>query len=73
MQNIIIGRYSPEEGTVLPDGSIRQDWQGWIEPEDRTWIMFVAADVRPVVYLNRDPETGGVIEPLELRPCTETC
>lgn len=55
MQNIIVGRYQHPE--------TRKHWQGWIEPDDRTWIAFVAADGRPVFYLDRDPETGACIIP----------
>lgn len=53
MCRIIVGRYSHP--------SIAQFWQGWIEPEDLSWIAFIKADGTPVVYLNRDPVTGGVI------------
>ena len=52
MQNIKVGRYSAPE--------ILRFWQGWIEPEDKSWIMFVADDGSPTVFLNRDPVTGGV-------------
>jgi hypothetical protein len=37
-----------------------KNWAGCIEPDDRSWIMFVDRDNRPTVYLNRD-ETGGVM------------
>lgn len=50
MQNITVGRYEHAG-----------DWQGWIEPDDLSWIMFVKANGSPVVYLNRDPVTGAVI------------
>lgn len=52
MQNIIVGRYNHESLTV--------DWQGWIEPQDLSWIAFIKADGTPQVYLNRDPITGSV-------------
>lgn len=54
MLDIKVGRYRHE--------SITKDWQGWIEPADRSWIMFVAADGTPKVYLNRDPVTGAVLD-----------
>jgi hypothetical protein len=62
MGNIVVGRYGPDEGTIEPDGSIRQHWQGWIEPEDLSWIAFVDMEGRPTFFLNRDPETGAVLE-----------
>jgi len=52
MCNIIVGRYSNPE--------TQKSWQGWIEPEDKTWIMFVAADGSLSTFLKRDPETGAV-------------
>lgn len=51
MQNLEAGRYT--------DPAI--GWQGWVEPVDRTWIMFIDADNRPVMFLDRDPATGGVL------------
>ncbi|MHB0976908.1 MAG: hypothetical protein ACYC1U_06910 [Candidatus Aquicultorales bacterium] len=51
MGNIRVGRYEHPCG-----------WQGWIEPDDRSWIAFIRDDGTPVFYLNRDPETGAVIE-----------
>jgi len=63
MQNIIVGRYDATEGLLRPDGTIERVWDGWIEPADRSWIAFVrAADRLPEFYLNRDPETGAVID-----------
>lgn len=60
MQNIVVGRYTkvPE----APPGAVQvaDEWQGWIEPEDRSWIVFVEHDGTPHVFLNRD-EAGGVI------------
>lgn len=53
MQNITVGRYQHP--------TTRQHWQGWIEPEDRSWIMFIRADGAPIVYLDRDPD-GAIIE-----------
>lgn len=65
MTNISVHRYpvpsDEERATWPPDTQAVSDtWQGWIEPDDRTWIMFVGADGRPVVFLDRDPETGAV-------------
>lgn len=52
MQNITVGRYDHE--------SVTADWQGWIEPDDLSWIAFVKADGTPVVFLDRDPVSGAV-------------
>ena len=54
MCNIVVGRYQ--------DAELRKEWQGWIEPEDQSWIIFVRGDGTPDVYLNRDPETGAIAE-----------
>lgn len=53
MTNIIVGRYAHP--------TTRKYWQGWIEPEDKSWIAFIRADGTPVFYLDRDP-SGAVIE-----------
>lgn len=39
MQNILVKRYQHPG-----------DWTGWIEPEDGSWIVFVAKDNRAVFY-----------------------
>ena len=54
MVKIKINRY-PQPDNV--DG-----WAGWIEPEDRSWILYFADDGRTRFYPHRDPETGGIIE-----------
>lgn len=51
MGSITVGRYSDPASV---------GYQGWIEPDDRTWIGYVACDETPVFFLNRDPETGAV-------------
>jgi hypothetical protein len=51
MANITVGRYADP-------ASVR--YQGWIEPEDQSWIAFVASDGSPVVFLNRAPD-GAVL------------
>lgn len=61
MGNITVGRYGPSEGSVQPDGSIRQHWQGWIEDEGQTWIAFIDMVGKPTFFLTRD-ENGGVID-----------
>ena len=52
MCNIRVGRYK--------DAELRKEWQGWIEPEDESWIAFIRADGTPEFYLERD-ESGAVI------------
>lgn len=51
MGNITVTRY-PKPADV--------GWQGYIEPDDRSWIAFIAMDGHPVFFLDRDPETGAV-------------
>lgn len=52
MNNIVVTRY-PRPADV-------GGWQGYLEPEDKSWIMFVDFQGRPVVFLDRDPDTGAV-------------
>lgn len=48
-----MGRYArPEE----------VGWQGWVEPADKAWVVFVRGDGAPVLYEERDAE-GGVLGP----------
>jgi hypothetical protein len=49
--NITITRYPKPEDV---------GWQGYIEPDDKSWIVFIHQDGHPAVFLNRDPATGGV-------------
>lgn len=53
MSNITIHRYHSAD--------TRKYWQGWIEPEDRSWIVFVRADGSPIFFLERDSESGAVL------------
>ena len=53
MSNIRIGRYSDPEAVG--------GWQGWIEPEDKSWIIFVDIEGHVFLFPERD-ENGGVIE-----------
>jgi hypothetical protein len=54
MQNISVGRYACAES---------HGWGGWVEPENREWILFVPAEThhKPEFYF-RDPTTGAVID-----------
>lgn len=58
MGNITVTRYAP--GTT--------GWQGYLEPEDKSWIVFVHDDGHPAIFLNRDPGTGAVLESGETEP-----
>lgn len=50
MENVIVQRYAnPAE----------VGFQGWIEPEDRKWILFVDNDGKPTLWYPRNPETGA--------------
>jgi hypothetical protein len=51
MGNITVGRYADPASA---------GYQGWLEPDGKSWIMFVDRDGRPVVFLDRDPATGAV-------------
>jgi hypothetical protein len=52
MGNITITRYPKPEDV---------GWQGYVEPDDKNWIVFIHEDGHPVVFLDRDPVTGGVL------------
>jgi len=56
MQNINVHRYEPP---VLAEDGI--GWAGYVEPEDKTWILFIGEGRDPLLWPNRDPETGAVI------------
>lgn len=63
MQNIIVGRYADtyvDPKPVSVDNGVGE-YAGWIEPEDRSWIVFVRADHSVEVFLDRDPVTGAVL------------
>lgn len=53
MQNIVVKRYSNKE--------TQKFWQGWIEPEDKSWILFINVDGRVFMYDKRCQETGAVL------------
>lgn len=62
MQNVTVSRY--RKGFTA-DGTphIGNFWQGYIEPADKSWIVFIDVDGRPLVFLDRDPVTGAVAGP----------
>lgn len=47
MQSIYVSRYNPELQS-------KAKWAGTIEPEDRSWILFIDTDNVPHLYLHRD-------------------
>lgn len=47
MQNIHVGRYQH------PD-SVKYD--GWIEPEDRSWVLFIKPDAPPELLIQVETE-----------------
>lgn len=53
MLNVKIGRYSHP--------SVTEDYAGWIEPEDRSWIVFLGPDGTPAIYYPVRDATGGVV------------
>lgn len=52
MCNIRVGRYKRPE---------KVGFQGWIEPDDLSWIAFVDLTGRVTLHIHRDPETGAVL------------
>ena len=64
MQNISVERYekaSPKERASWGKGvdEPADSWQGYIEPEDKSWILFIDIKGRPVLYPTRS-KTGAV-------------
>ena len=52
MQNITIHRYNDPA---------KVGWFGSVEPEDRSWILFIPVDDGPPsVFVKRDIDTGAV-------------
>lgn len=67
MQAIHVHRYpkatEAERGTWPPDvADVSDHWQGWVEPDDRSWILFVAVDGTVTMFDHRDPVTGAVVD-----------
>lgn len=67
--NIHIGRYTTPTAderakveTEHPDCLWPSDtYEGWVEDDARTWIVFIPTNSGPEVFLNRDAD-GGVID-----------
>lgn len=52
MKNISVQRYAPSAG---------HGFSGCIEPEDRSWVLFIRDGGDAVFFSKRDPKTGAVI------------
>lgn len=61
MPKIVVGRYSSRGGTSSAP-PVGRDWLGWVEPEDKSWIVFIPASGAPVFYGQREA-SGAVVEP----------
>jgi hypothetical protein len=69
MANITIGRFpvpTDSERAETPEGVnwVSDTWESWIEPEDRSWILYVDRDGSPTFYVERDERGGVVGEPV---------
>jgi hypothetical protein len=53
MSTLTIGRYEHE--------SITKDYAGYIEPADKSWIIYLDADGKPSVYYPEREADGAVI------------
>lgn len=53
MSTITIGRYEHE--------SITKDYAGYIEPADKSWIIYLDADGKPAIYYPERETNGAVI------------
>lgn len=49
MQNIHVRRYQHPDST---------QYRGWVEPEDRSWILFIPQEGAPQLYLEVECEDG---------------
>lgn len=72
MTNITIGRYRAPQADIfsldiaefVPRHRV---FSGWIEPADRSWIIFLDDQSRPALYWAEREESGAVVgEPVEL-------
>jgi hypothetical protein len=53
MSNITIGRYDHE--------SITKEYAGWVEPADKSWIIYTDADGTPTLFFAAREADGAVI------------
>lgn len=52
MGNVKIGRYEHE--------SVTKEFAGYIEPDDRSWIIWLDANGKPALYYSERDASGGV-------------
>ncbi len=52
MQNIKVHRYANKE--------LQKSWQGYVEPDDLSWIIFIDNEGHATLYDKRDSITGAV-------------
>lgn len=53
MENIKVHRYKNKE--------LQKSWQGYVEPNDLSWIMFIDSKGHVTLHDKRDPITGAVL------------
>lgn len=58
MANLKIERY---------DGDVSEDYSGLIEPDDRSWVIYLDNDGKPALYWSERDEHGAVVgDPVHL-------
>jgi hypothetical protein len=66
--NITIGRYEvptdAEREAAAPAAFPSDTWESYIEPEDRSWILFVGKDSGFAFWPEREPSGAVVGEPI---------
>ena len=66
--NIVISRYdipTDAERAALEGVHFSSDtWESVVEPEDRSWILYVGKDGTPVFWPQRDAAGGVIGEPV---------
>jgi hypothetical protein len=60
--NIIVGHYSQ----TTPDGKDTGiGYDSWVEPEDKSWILYLTNEGKPQLWTQRDADGGVTGEPLQ--------
>src|SRR3989338_4288046 len=62
MPKIYVRRFSDKSGTEEAP-PVGKEWAGWVEPADKSWIIFLAQDGSVQFYGARDKETGACLNP----------
>jgi len=60
-----VNRYIAGSSSGVP--RVGQNWQGWIEAPDGSWVAFVRHRGETLVFLHRDMRTGRVVEAAPIR------